>query len=85
MSYIILRGRWFHIIVPNVYVLTVDNTDDVKDGIYVKLEHIFDKFSKYLIKILLGDFSAKGGKDNIWNTRLRMQRGVGIAGSGVGL
>jgi hypothetical protein len=28
MSYIILRGRWFHIIVPNVHAPTEDKIDD---------------------------------------------------------
>jgi hypothetical protein len=32
MSYIILRGHWFHIIVLNVHAPTEDKTDDVKDG-----------------------------------------------------
>jgi hypothetical protein len=32
MSYIILRGRWFHIIVLNVHAPTEDKIDDVKDS-----------------------------------------------------
>jgi hypothetical protein len=32
----------------------------VKDGFYE--EHIFDKFPKYHMKTLLGDFSAKVGR-----------------------
>jgi hypothetical protein len=32
MSYIILRGRWCHIIVLNVHAPTEDKTDDVKDS-----------------------------------------------------
>jgi hypothetical protein len=31
MSYIILRGRWFHIIVLSVHAPTEDKSDDVKD------------------------------------------------------
>jgi hypothetical protein len=31
-SYIILRGRWCHIIVLNVHAPTEDKTDDVKDS-----------------------------------------------------
>jgi hypothetical protein len=46
MSYIILRGRWFHIIVLNVHAPTEAKTDDVKDGFYEELERIFDKFPK---------------------------------------
>jgi hypothetical protein len=34
MSYIILRRRWFHIIVLNVHAPTEDKTDDVKDSFY---------------------------------------------------
>jgi hypothetical protein len=31
-SYIILRGRWCHIIVLNVHATTEDKTDDVKSS-----------------------------------------------------
>jgi hypothetical protein len=37
MSYIILRGRWCHIIVVNVHAPTGDKTDDVKDSFYKEL------------------------------------------------
>jgi exonuclease III len=61
-SYIILRGRWCHIIVLNVYVPTEDKTDDVKDSFYKELECVLDKFPKCHMKILLGDFNANEGK-----------------------
>jgi hypothetical protein len=32
MSYIILRGRWCHIIVLNIHAPTEDTVDDVKDS-----------------------------------------------------
>jgi hypothetical protein len=66
MSYITLRGRWFHIIVLNVHAPTEDKTDDVKDSFYEELEHIFDKFPKYHMKILLGDINAKVGREDIF-------------------
>jgi hypothetical protein len=47
MPYIILRGRWCHIIVLNVHAPTEDKTDDVKDSFYDELERVFDKFPKY--------------------------------------
>jgi hypothetical protein len=47
MSYIILRGRWCHIIVLNIHAPTEDKTDDVKDSFYKELERVFDKFLKY--------------------------------------
>jgi hypothetical protein len=59
MSYIILRGHWRHIIVPNIHAPTKDKTDDVKYSFYEELEHLFDKFPKYHMKILLGDSMPK--------------------------
>jgi hypothetical protein len=61
MSYIILRGRWFHIIVLNVHAPTGDKIDNVKDSFYEELECIFNKFPKHHMKILLGDLNAKVG------------------------
>jgi hypothetical protein len=53
MSYIILRGRWYNIIVMNVHAPTEDKIDDIKDRFYEELEQVFDKFPKYRMKILL--------------------------------
>jgi exonuclease III len=66
MPYIILRGHWCHIIVLNVHAPTEDKTDDVKDSFYEELERVFDKFPKYHTKILLGDFNAKVGREDIF-------------------
>jgi hypothetical protein len=46
MPYIILRGRWFHVIVLNVHVPAEDEIDDVKEGLYEELGCIFNKFPK---------------------------------------
>jgi hypothetical protein len=46
MSYIILRGRWCHIIVLNVHAPTEDETDNLKGSFYEELERMFDKFPK---------------------------------------
>jgi hypothetical protein len=50
----------------NVHAPTEDKTDDVKDSFCKELECVFHKFPKYHIKILLGDFNAKVGKENIF-------------------
>jgi hypothetical protein len=65
MSYIILRGRWFHIIVLKVHALSEDKTDYVKDSFYKELERVFDKFPKYYMKNFLGDLNAKVGREDI--------------------
>jgi hypothetical protein len=36
----------------------------VKGSFYEELERVFDKFPKYHMKILLGDFNAKVGREN---------------------
>jgi hypothetical protein len=65
ISYITLRGRWFHIILLNVHAPTEDKTD-VKDSFYEELECIFDKFPKYHMKIFSGDVNAKVGREDIF-------------------
>jgi hypothetical protein len=40
MSYMMLRGRWCHIIVLNFLAPTEDKTDDAKDSLYGKLERV---------------------------------------------
>jgi hypothetical protein len=54
------------IIVLNFHAPTEDKTDDVKHSFYEELERVFDKFPKYHMKILLGDFNAKVGKEGIF-------------------
>jgi hypothetical protein len=66
MSYIILRGHWCHIIVSKIHAPTEDKIDDGKDSVNEELERLFNKFSKYHMKILLGEFSAKVGKVDIF-------------------
>jgi exonuclease III len=66
MSCIILRGCWCSIFVLNVHAPTEDKTDDGKDSFYRELGRVFDKFPKYHMKILLGDFNAKVGREDIF-------------------
>jgi exonuclease III len=66
MSYIILRGRWCNVIVLNVPATTEDKINDIKDRFYEELEQVFHKFPLYHIKILLGDFNAKVGREDIF-------------------
>jgi hypothetical protein len=65
ISYVILRGCWCHIFILNVHAPTENKTDDVKDSFYEGLKHVFDKFPKYHTKMLLGDFDAKVGREDI--------------------
>jgi hypothetical protein len=64
ISYTVLRGHWCNIIVQNVLAPTEERSDDSKDGFYEELEQGFNHFPKYHIKILLGDFNAKLGRED---------------------
>jgi hypothetical protein len=50
----------------NVHAPTEDKADDVTDSFYEELERVFDKLPKYHMKILLGDFNAKVGREDIF-------------------
>jgi hypothetical protein len=50
----------------NVHAPTEDKIDDVKDSFYEEVERVFDKFPKYHMKILLGNSSAKVGREDIF-------------------
>lgn len=65
MSYIILRGRWCDIIL-NAHASTEDTPDKTKESFYEELEHVFNKFPTYHMKILLGDFNAKACREDIF-------------------
>jgi hypothetical protein len=66
MSYIILRGHWCNIIVLNVHAPCEHKLDYVKDSSNEELGRVFDQFPRYDMKILLGDFNAKVGRENIF-------------------
>jgi exonuclease III len=67
MSYVTLKGRWCDINVLNVHAPTEDKDDDTKDSFYEELEKVFDQSPRYHMKILLGDFNAKVGREDIIN------------------
>jgi hypothetical protein len=66
VPYIVLRGIWRNIIVLNVHAPSGEKSDGSKDSFYEELEHILDHVPKYHMKILLGDFNAKVGRENIF-------------------
>jgi hypothetical protein len=50
----------------NVHAPTEDKTYDVKDSFDKEQARVFDKFPKYHMSILLGDFIAKVGREDIF-------------------
>ena len=70
LSYIVLRGRWRNIIVVNVHAPNEEKSDEAKDRFYEELEQVFNQFPKYHMKMLLGDFNAKVGRENIFKATI---------------
>jgi len=66
LSYIVLRGRRLHIILVNVHASSEEKSEELKDNFYEELEEVFDHFPKYHMKILLGNFNAKVGREDIF-------------------
>jgi hypothetical protein len=44
-----------------------NTSDDIKDSFYEELGRVFDQFPRYDMKILLGDFNAKVGREKSSN------------------
>jgi len=68
VPHIVLKGHWCNIIVLNVHAPSEEKSKNclLKDSFYEELEQVFDHFPKNHIKILLGDFNAKVGRQNIF-------------------
>jgi hypothetical protein len=66
MSYIIIRGCWYNITVLKMHAPSEEKSYDSKDSFSEELEQVFSHFPKYHLKILLGDFNAKVGRENIF-------------------
>jgi len=46
---------------------------DSKDSFHEELQQVFNHFPKYHTKILLGDFNAEVGGENIYNQQLGLE------------
>jgi hypothetical protein len=54
-----------------VHAQCEDKSDYVKDSCYEGLGHLFDWFPRYDMKILLGDFNMKVGREDIFKPTTR--------------
>jgi len=73
LSYIVLKGRWRNIIVVNVHAPSEEKSNEAKDIFYEELEQVFDYFPKYHMKMLLGEFNAKVGRENISKPKIGLE------------
>jgi hypothetical protein len=62
-----------HIIVLKALATTEDKIYDMEESFYEILEHVFDKFPKQHMQILLRDFIAKVSRQDFLNRQFGMQ------------
>jgi hypothetical protein len=51
-----------------------DKSDDIKDSFYEELGCVFYQFRRYGMTILLGDFNAKVGREDIFKPTVENER-----------
>jgi hypothetical protein len=66
-----VKDRMSYTIVLNVHNVTEDKIVYVKDSFYKELVPIFALFPKYHMNILLGDFNAEVGREDIFKPAIR--------------
>jgi len=71
LCYIRIVGRIFDIIIINVYAPTEEKEENLKNEFYDDLENILDTTTNNCIKILIGDFNAKIGKEDMYRPTIR--------------
>ena len=60
------------------YAPTNDSEDEVKDQFYHRLQSVIDNFPERDVTILMGDFNAKIGSDNIGYEEVMGRHGLGV-------
>jgi len=70
LLYIMLGGCSCNIVL-NVFAPSEEKSGDPKDSLYEELEQVFFDFPKYHLKILLGFFNTKVGRENIFKLTIK--------------
>jgi len=58
-----IQAKWFNIILINCYAPTEDKDKETKNDFYKRIEALYDTIPQNMLKIVLGDFNAKIGKE----------------------
>ena len=66
ICYLRLKTKWFSCTLINVHAPTNEQLEVIKEDFYNLLEQRINQIANLDIKIILGDFNAKTGKENIY-------------------
>jgi len=66
ICYIELKCKWYNMFLINCYATTKDKSGDIKNKFYEDLDLVCDTLPVDKWKIILGDFNAMIGKENIY-------------------
>ena len=61
-----LKAKWFSCTLINVHAPTNEKREEIKEEFYSLLEQNINQIARSDIKIILGDFNAKVGKESIY-------------------
>lgn len=61
-----VRGKFFNITLINAHAPTEEKEDDLKEEFYEKLQALYNRAPERDVKIILGDFNAKIGRETVY-------------------
>ncbi|XP_025407911.1 craniofacial development protein 2-like [Sipha flava] len=68
-----IQAKWFNIILINCYAPTEDEDEKTKNDFYKQLEALYDTKPQNLVKVVLGDFIVKIGKEICYRPTIGQQ------------
>ena len=74
ICYLRLKAKWFSHSLINVHAPTNEKTEEVKEEFYNLLEQNINQIANSDFKLLLGDFNAKVGKEDIYKPTIGNER-----------
>jgi hypothetical protein len=70
MSFVVLRGHWYNIILLNEDASTEVKSDDSKDSFHKELEQVINCFPKFHMNIQLGDLNTKLEREDVFKLKI---------------
>jgi len=73
ICYLRVKAEWFPCTMINVRAPTNEKREEVKEEFYNLREQNINQIANSVIKIILGDFNAKAGKEDIYKPTMEMK------------